>query len=238
MFFLPFNQAVTGLVLFFTLGLPNAWGASFSVDPVIAHITGQQRITSFNVKNRSSVPTAIELQIFRWEQVNGEEKLTPAPEMLVTPTIFKVPGDASQIIRVGKRQAVLNEKEQAYRLILKEIPAPPKPGFQGLNVLLKISLPIFASKTIVSPALQWRAKVSDHGKLQLDIHNTGLGHTKILQVHLENGNQTPQTIKRQAYLLAGDQQQWSTELDVKPGTEFKLVADTSKGQINTILKVE
>ena len=239
MFHLPFNQAIAGRVVFFSLGFYNAWGASFSVNPVIAHITEQQRITSFNIKNQSSTPTAIELQIFRWEQIDGEEKLTPAPEMLVTPTIFKVPANASQIIRVGMRQPVLSEKEQAYRLILKEIPAPPKQGFQGLNVLLKISLPIFASKTMVSPALQWRAIAGENGKLKLDINNTGLGHTKILQVNLRNGTQQlPLTIKRQTYLLAGDHQQWSTELDVKPGVELKLEANTSRGQVDTILKVE
>lgn len=234
----PFNQAVAGLV-FFSLSFSNAWGASFSVDPVIAHITEKQRITSFNVKNQSATATAIELQVFRWEQINGEEKLSPAPEMLVTPTIFKLPGSASQIIRVGMRQPVLHEKEQAYRLFLKEIPAPPEPGFQGLNVLLKISLPIFTSKTMVSPALQWRAIAGKNGKLKLDINNAGLGHTKILQINLRNDTQEPSlNIKRQTYLLAGDHQQWSTELDVKPGTQLKLEADTSKGQVNTILKVE
>ena len=239
MFYFPFNQAVTGLVVFFILGFPNAWGASFSVDPVIAHITEQQRITSFNIKNQSSTPTTIELQLFRWEQINGEEQLTPAPEMLVTPTIFKVSGNASQILRVGMRHPVLNEKEQAYRLILTEVPTPPKPGFQGLNVLLKISLPIFTSKTMVSPILRWRAKVGKNGKLQLNINNTGLGHTKILQVNLQEVSQKSSiSLKRQTYLLAGDHQQWSTEFDVEPGMELKLEANTSKGQVNTILKVE
>lgn len=238
MFLISSNQVVTGLVIFL-LGLTNAWAASFAVSPVIAHLTEQQTISSFTIKNQSPAPTAIELQLFRWEQINGEEKLTPAPELLVTPTIFKVPGNASQIIRVGLRQPVTSSQEKAYRLILKEIPSPPKPGFHGLNVLLRISIPIFVSKTIASPELRWRASLGDNGKLLLNINNTGLGHTKLLKLSLKGDSlRAPLDIKRESYLLAGDQLQWPVDLEVKPGAELQLVANTSKGQIKTNLRVE
>lgn len=236
--YFPSNQVVTGLVIFF-LGFTNVWAASFSVSPVIAHITEQERITSFTIKNQAQSQTAIESQLFRWQQINGEEKLTPAPELLVTPAIFKLDGSASQIIRVGIRQPVTTEQEQSYRLILKEIPSLPKPGFQGLNVLLRISIPIFVSKNLASPTLNWRASVDENGKLVLDIDNSGFGHTKLLHISLQGDNQNqPLHIKRQVYLLAGDHLSLPTDLSVKQGMELQLVADTSKGQVKTRLRVE
>lgn len=234
----PSNQVVTGLVIFL-LNISNTWAASFTVSPVIAQLTEQQAITSFTIKNQAATPTAIELQLFRWQQIDGEERLTPAPELLVTPTIFKVPGNASQIIRVGMRQPISTELEQAYRLILKEIPGLPKPGFQGLNVLLRISIPIFVSKNIGAPTLNWRASTGDDDKLILDIDNTGSGHTKLLHISLQADSQTtPLNIKRQVYLLAGDHLRLATDLSVKPGMELQLVANTSKGQVKTRLRVE
>lgn len=238
MLHLPSNQVVTGLVIFF-LGFSNAWAASFSVSPVIAHLTEEQTITSFTIKNQAATQTAIELQLFRWQQIDGEERLTPAPELLVTPTIFKVPGNASQIIRVGMRQPITTEQEQAYRLILKEIPSLPKPGFQGLNVLLRISIPIFVSKSMTSPMLDWRASVNSDGKLILESNNTGSGHTKLLHVSLQGDSQpTPLNLYRQVYVLAGDHLRWTTDLTVKPGMEILLVANTSKGRVTTRLRVE
>lgn len=174
------NQAFGGLV-FFILTTVNSWAASFIVNPVIAHLTEQQTITSLMIKNQSSTPTAIELELYRWNQVDGKEKLTPAPELLATPAIFKIPANASQIIRVGSRQSITSSEEKAYRLIMTEIPSQSKQSFQGLNVLLRISIPIFLSKTISSPELIWKASVNDDGKLLLSIANTGLGHTKILK---------------------------------------------------------
>lgn len=232
-----FNQALTGLVVFL-LGLSNAWAVNFAVNPVIAHLTEQQPVTSFSIKNQDQSPATIELQLFRWQQINGEEKLTPAPELLVTPSIFKLPGNASQIIRVGMRQPVMTEQEHAYRLILKEIPPPPNPGFQGLNVLLRISIPIFVSKNMASPNLYWRASVGDSGKLLLGIDNAGAGHTKLLQVRLLGEGQQTSLIKQHVYVLAGDHLQWTTDLNAKSGMELELVADTSKGPIKTRLKVE
>ena len=61
----------------------------------------------------------------------------------MSPPIATIAPDKEQIIRVGLRRAPDKERELSYRLFLQEVPAPPKPGFQGLQVALRVGLPVF-----------------------------------------------------------------------------------------------
>jgi fimbrial chaperone protein len=236
--FLCSNQALTGLVIFL-LSAVNAHAATFSVSPVTAYLNAQQPITALTIKNQDSTPITVEAQLFRWQQVDGKEQLTPAPELLVTPPIFKIPGSSTQIIRVGMRKPITSDLEQSYRLILKEVPTQAKQDFQGLNVVLRISMPVFVSKGPVSPEINWRAYQGDDGKLWLDIRNTGSGHTKIQQIALQGeGRMTPHIINNHIYVLRGDHLRWPSGINASKGQRLRLEADTSKGKIKTTVTVE
>jgi fimbrial chaperone protein len=237
--FLWSNQALTGLVIFLLSVFNNAHAATFSVSPVTAYLNAQHPITALTIKNQDSAPITVEARLFRWQQVDGKEQLTPAPELLVTPPIFKIPRSSIQIIRVGMRKPITSDLEESYRLVLKEIPPQAKPDFQGLNVVLRISMPVFVSKGPVSPEINWRAYHGENGKLWLDIRNTGSGHTKIHQITLQGGGQmNPHTIKNHIYVLRGDHVRLSTGVSAPKGQQLQLEADTSKGKIKAAVTVE
>lgn len=231
------NQALTGLVIFL-LGCINAHAANFAVSPVIAHLTSEKPIAALTIKNQDSAPLMVEAQLFRWRQIDGKEQLTPAPELLATPPIFKIAGSSSQIVRVGMRKPITSDPEESYRLILKEIPPDKKPGFQGLNVILRISIPLFVSKGPVSPELRWRAYLGDNGKVWLDVENVGSGHTKIQQIRLQKDGKLAHTFSNPFYVLRGDRLHQSSELSASKGTQLQLEVETSKGRINTAVTVE
>ncbi len=78
-----------------------------------------------------------------WAQKDGKDQLTPTRELIATPPIFNLKAGTTQLIRIGMLRKVDLEKELIYRLILEEIPPPPAPDFKGLQVALRIGLPVF-----------------------------------------------------------------------------------------------
>ena len=68
-----------------------------------------------------------------WEQVGGEERLSPTRDVLVSPAVFTIPANGSQIVRVALRRPPDAERELSYRLILTEVPQQASPDFTGLE---------------------------------------------------------------------------------------------------------
>ena len=62
---------------------------------------------------------------------------------MATPPIFTVPPKGTQVIRVGLRRAADAQQGLSYRMFLQEVPPPPRQGLQGLQVALRLSLPVF-----------------------------------------------------------------------------------------------
>lgn len=233
------NQALTGLVIFLLGFISAAHAANFAVSPVIAHLNAEKPVAALTIRNQDQTPIMVETQLFRWKQVDGKEQLTPAPELLVTPPIFKIAGSSSQIIRVGMRKPITSDLEESYRLILKEIPPARQPGFQGLNVVLRISIPVFVSKGPVAPELKWHASLGEDGKVWLDIENVGSGHTKVQQISLrKDGQADAHALNNHFYVLRGDRLRRPSGMTVPKGTQLQLEVETSKGRINTAVTVQ
>ena len=69
--------------------------------------------------------------------------------------------------------------ELSYRLILQEVPQPANPDFSGLQVALRLSVPVFvANAEATGPALAWSAAASGDG-LVITAQNSGDVHARI-----------------------------------------------------------
>ena len=112
---------------------------------------------------------------------DGEDRLTPTRDVLVSPPVFTMPGDSSQLVRVALRQAAASQQELSYRLILTEVPQQASPDFTGLNVALRLSLPIFvAPPAAASPTLEWTGARNADGTIMIIARNTGNAHARVL----------------------------------------------------------
>lgn len=116
-----------------------AFAGSFSVSPVRVELNERNRVVALQVRNQGSESASIQLELL---QRDGAGVDTPTGDLLATPPIFTIEPGESQVIRVGLRRPPDPENELRYRLILQEIPPPRPAGFQGVQMALRLIVPV------------------------------------------------------------------------------------------------
>lgn len=226
------GRAACGLA-FLIGGAGAASAGSFSINPIRLHLSGSQMVGSMTVRNQDTIPTVVQLELMKWSQQDGSDLYSPAKDMLATPPIFTLPPGGSQVIRVGLRGSPDAQVEGAYRMFLREVPSPPTPGFQGLQVVLNISVPVFVKPAVSAmPALQWAAVRAGQGKLKVSLTNGGNAHVRMDSFKMVrpdglelSGPQIP------TYLLPRQSRDWIIDAAATPGTKLQIRAQTASGEM-------
>ena len=194
-------------------GLPSmpAHAGSFSISPIRLDLSAGSRTAALTVRNDER-EALVQAEVVLWEQVDGEDRLTPTRDLLVSPAVFTLPAKGSQLVRVALRAPPVDTtRELSYRLILQEVPQKANPEFTGLQVALRLSVPIFvANEGTTGPALAWSAATSGDG-LKLTAKNSGDVHTRIhgFSVAPATGDAQPLVQQVGAYILPGQARSWS-----------------------------
>lgn len=226
-------QAVFGLILL--IGGAGAVSAgSFQVNPVRVTLSASEPIGALTVHNTGDESTVIQLELVSWTQQNGKDVYTPTREILGTPPIFTVPPNGKQVVRVGLRRQADAQRELTYRLFMQEVPPPPKPGFQGLKVALRIGVPVFIKpQAAVQPKLVWQAIATPEG-IEVNASNQGNVHVQIADIKLSPsaGGKPLAAQKIAAYVLSGQSHSWLVgPTDTPAGTVLHLTAQTDAGEM-------
>ena len=226
-----FYQAACGLVLFI-VAVSSAIAGSFQVSPVSATLTRGQPVSALTVRNTGSDAAVIQLEAMAWSQPNGKDQYVPASDILATPPIFTIAPGGTQVIRVGSRRPP-DTLERAYRLFLREVPPPPKPGFSGLRMSLQISLPVFVQQDVAStPQLEWQAEQTTAGQTRIRVTNRGQTHARLNSFKLSaaSGNKSLPMEDHIVYVLPGATHDWLLNAPIVPGTHLHLAATQSNGR--------
>lgn len=184
---------------------PASHAGSFQVNPVRVELTAQEKSAVIRVLNTGEETVTIQSQLLAWSQQDGNDHLIPTREVLVSPPIFKIKPGATQIVRVGLLRQIDDHRELSYRLQIEEIPSPPAPDFKGLQVALRIGMPVFVkSRDKTAQDLHFSISKPVNGNLDLSISNQGNAHAQLyeLTVHAKEG-QTLAAHNNSLYILPG-----------------------------------
>jgi fimbrial chaperone protein len=194
-------------------GLPPmpAHAGSFSISPIRLDLSADSRTAAMTVRNDER-EALVQAEVMLWEQVDGEDRLTPTRDLLVSPAVFTLPANGSQLVRVALRTPPADTtRELSYRLILQEVPQNANPEFTGLHVALRLSVPVFvANEGTIGPALAWSAATSGDG-LIVTATNSGDVHTRIhgFSVVPATGGAQPLVQPVGTYILPGQARSWN-----------------------------
>ena len=213
-----------------------AQGGYLQVSPVRLTLSATQPVDTLTVRNDGPDSTVVQAQPYTWSQEAGEDRYTPSAELLVSPPIFTLPVGGSQIVRVGLRRAVLLQHELSYRLYLQEVPSPLKADGLGLQVTLRLGVPVFFSPPApASPALSWRASRRLPTTIQVDLNNGGNTHVQLtsLQLLSAQNEHLLVTQKLSTYVLPGQTHSWliNTSASAPLGARLRLLAQTDVGEV-------
>lgn len=219
-----------------------AAASDWAVDPVRLDLSPQQPTAVLQVRNNSEQATTIQITAVAWSQLSGKEVYTPTRELLVSPPAFTVAAKAEQVVRVALRRTADPASELSYRINLQEIPPPPAPGFVGLQVALRVGLPVFVQPLTgkASPKAVWTAAALDDKRIKVVLENQGNAHLQVsdFALYVPGAEQAIARESGLSYALAGQAREWILSIKspkLPPNQRFRLKAYTDAGEIETEL---
>jgi len=200
---------------------------SFAVSPLRVDFSPVAQTGALTIRSFDGDDVVVEAHAMLWEQVDGQDRLTPTRDVLVSPVVFKLAANGSQLVRVALQRPIDDQRELSYRLILSEVPRQADPDFAGLNVALRISLPIFVSAAnAAQPAIEWSATRSGD-RLDLTARNLGNAHARVLSLAVAPAEAPDDVAFQQraaAYILPAEARTWPLDLrqpDGSSGTDWR-----------------
>lgn len=237
------------LTLFIGNTISPTHAASLRISPIGLDLPASQRAASFTLANTADEPVNLQLRAFQWRQVNGQDILEPASDLMVSPPAVTVPPNASYTVRVARTTMTPVATELSYRLLIDELPQPsdPRTVAQNVAIILRTSLPVFFSAPKAKADLHWRLWLNG-GSLYAEVTNSGDRHAKIsgLSVMSEKSDRQ-QTYSfgsgLNGYVLAGARKRFELALPkgasamLTPGASVKLTARDSQVDIAETLQL-
>jgi fimbrial chaperone protein len=220
--------------------------ASLRISPIGIDIPATERAASMTVANTGTDPVNLQLRVFKWTQINGEEVLEPATDMLVSPPAATIPSGASYTVRVARQSSGPVQNELSYRVFIDELPKPvdPRTVGQGVSMVLRTSLPVFVVDSKAFAQLTWKVW-QDASGLHADATNSGRRHAKIIGLTVQPAGGTPLVFGAglNGYVLAGSHKRFDLKMDPKaksmaPGAVVTLTAHDGSEAIQESLHVE
>ena len=246
--FMPSPNLAKRLCLAFVLAAPlAAMAASLGISPVRVELSPATPTAALTLRNGGDEPTVVQVRAVAWSQNGGEDVYEPTNEVIVSPPIFTVAAKGAQVVRVGLRRAPDARRELSYRIFLQEVPGPPQPGVTGVQMALRIGLPVFVKP--VQPAkatLNWRIGREAGGALRVVAANPGEMHVQVIGFKLLGPSAAPDapplaSHESGGYLLPSQSREW--RIEPRPGlpvdtTRLRVLAHTDAGELSADVSLD
>ncbi|WP_151989193.1 fimbrial biogenesis chaperone [Acinetobacter oleivorans] len=212
------NIFVTTSLLLFLPSMLNA--ASIRLSPVSVEILNDQSASSISLYNQSNESSDLQVRVFEWRQNAGQDQLIPTDEIAVSPPFLKLQPNDSYNLRVVRINPVPVSGEQTYRIIIDELPKPidNRKVDQGVNVLLRSSLPLFVVNKDAITKITWSIQ-QEQNNSSLIINNVGNRHALLSNLTLvdttANKSYAIKVNTVNGYILAGKARNFNISPDFK-----------------------
>jgi fimbrial chaperone protein len=181
--------------------------------------------------NTGDQPLHAQVRVFHWTQVDGKDVLTRTQALAASPPMLTLAPGAQQMVRVIRLGAPETSGEDAYRLLVDELPQPGQQKQTGVRYVLRYSIPVFVEPAnppdaaAIAAALRW-SLVREGASIALQAQNTGAVHAQIADVSLLPPGGTSITVSAGllGYVLPGMTMRWSLKVSASrlpSGTQLK-----------------
>ena len=187
--------------------------------PINPTITAEERATALWLENRGTEPVTLQIRAFGWHQAAGADRYESQDEVVSSPPIAIVAPGKRQLVRIVRRDNAPQNPERSYRLLIDELPPPPKSA-DGQNpsaklaIQMRYSIPLFTYRASPSsPRLDLRFVVVE-GKRFVEINNNGDTHARLVDLRLVHGSKKfDVTAGLVGYVLPGSVMRWPLPSD-------------------------
>lgn len=199
--------------------------ASLQVAPILLEFPPQEQSQALWLTNSGDQPLQAQVRVQRWTQEGGTEQLAATRDLVASPALLQVAPGQRQLVRIVRLQSGPVAGEQAFRLLVDELPSAgdAAPQRSGLTFLLRYSIPVFVGTPAPTPVETGRrappppAATTDVSLLsarwqdgQLQVENRGDRRARLSQLAWINADGTRVNLRPGllGYVLAGQSMQW------------------------------
>lgn len=210
----------------------SATGSGLGAAPVSLEFGRGQKALSTTVSNPGDAAVRVQVRVFRWSSEGDGEAYAPTSDIGFSPPMFELAAGERQVVRLVLRKSPPAEGERAYRVIIDQL---PEPDVEGLQMPVRMILPVFAGGTgRRAAALRWSAERAADGGLTVVAVNEGGRRAKLLDLELK-GQAGVLSVQAglAGYVLAGESRRW--RVPAAPAGPLVVQARTENGPISVAL---
>lgn len=233
----------------FTIASAQGAGTSLVIWPIAPTIAADVRTTALWLENRGAEPVTLQIRVVEWTTVAYDDMLVEEQDdVIASPPVAEIAPGRRQLVRLVRLGELPIGREQAFRVIVDELPSlTPRVEVRsgpalGVNLRLRYSLPLFvygdglvAAHQVASPEhariavpeLEWRV-VGDTSQRWLHVRNTGSGHARLSHVRVTADDvEAPLSAGLLGYVLPGAERRWALPTDGGAWTDVRVDADVN-----------
>ena len=218
----------------------SVFAATLQVSPINIEVsapTTTSTITLTNIDGKGVLNCQV--RVFKWTQVNGQDKLEPTKDVVASPPALVIKEGANATVRIVRLSKTPATTEETYRLLVDEIPPPPSKGTEAVAFAVRHNIPVFFSPSGFSSKINWTAKVVKGG-IQVSAQNSGQRHLRLASLQIVgNGETDVYNTGLAGYALAGSSNAWTIKSKaIKSGSTIKITAKGNDGPIEATVQVQ
>ncbi|MBN9441546.1 MAG: molecular chaperone, partial [Bosea sp.] len=116
-------------------------GTSLVIWPIDPSIPSGHQATALWLENRGDRPLTLQVRVVGWTTVDFDEVFVGEQEAVIaSPPIAEVPAGQKQLVRLVRVAPAPVGREQAFRVIVDELPRPDRPQTPATQVAIGVSL--------------------------------------------------------------------------------------------------
>ena len=151
------------------------------------------------------------MRVYRWSQVNGEEKLEPTNDVIASPPSILLKPNGTHIVRVVRVSKTPTATEESYRLLIDQLPNSSQVRSGTINMIMRYSIPAFFNAApVTGPAIAWSVAQSGNN-LVISARNNGDRRLRVAALRLVDSKGSNVTVANGlvGYALAGATMRWT-----------------------------
>ena len=214
--------------------------ASLQVMPINIEVLAPGAASTVTLSNQGGDIVNAQIRVFKWVQQDGQDQLVPTKDVVASPPAIKLTQAAKGVVRVVRLGKTPAAGEESYRLVVDEVPPPPKPGQVGVGFTVRYSIPVFFSAAGADSKLAWKATFTK-GQLRLVADNSGSRHVRVASLQIVDGKGAAKTVVPglAGYVLGNSWKLWQLKVkSVAAGGTIKIKAESDNGPIEASVQVQ
>lgn len=213
-----------------------ALAADMRVAPVVIDPLPGSRTATFTLINDEDRPLKVQVRVMRWSTVGGKEVLTPTTDLVASPPLASLKAKQHYLVRLVRTAKAPPVGEESYRVLVDEVPDPNnvKPG--AVQLVLRLSIPVFFSDVPRRSAKVDWGVVRDGSSGWLTAKNTGNRRLRLADLDIGAGGRS---LYRQTglvgYVLAGAEMRWPISATLPADGKVAMKATADSGPVEVAL---